>query len=320
MTKQLRINERTCWQYCQPISNHKKHSLNKLNNMKTTIILIFLALSEILYAHSGDSIFADTGLTPIIDGEISTGEWDDANMFTFNNDQGAITVYFKHDSNMLYVASDMSDTSYYFGDHFEMRIDADHNEYAGESDDFMLCLRRSGVLEFRQGSIINPDTNGIIWARHSATDKWVIEYSISLARLGLDNNFPETIGVKFENWDDDWFCWPPGIRYENPFADMILYESGSHTSVINNPDANKAILIYPNPSYGNFQIQFSELTNEEVIINLYSQSGQKISCDNLEKHAVEGGLFVNMSSFMPGLYFIQVTTPEKQFIEKIVLQ
>ncbi|UCE74707.1 MAG: right-handed parallel beta-helix repeat-containing protein [Methanomassiliicoccales archaeon] len=184
------------------------------------------------------NINVEDGSAPIVDGTISSGEWDDANFIMFFNDQGEINVSFKHNDTTLYFMSHIVDSTYYWGDDIVIGIDTEHNgELHPQPDDYQFYIRRDvSTSEINRGSGSGwepvPEEE---WAGHvfnetsSDAETWTAELSISFEFLNITDG-DEIMGIEFRSYDDNpmgWFNWPKDADETWPDSWANMYSSDS---------------------------------------------------------------------------------------------
>ena len=85
-------------------------------------------------------------------------------------------------------------------------------------------------------------------------------------------------------------------------------------SSFDNPDA---VNVYPNPTRGNINLNFtSKLASAKVDVE--NSSGTTVYRNNIEK-GFTGLMNIDLSAYANGLYFIKLTAPDKQFVYKVLL-
>ena len=85
-------------------------------------------------------------------------------------------------------------------------------------------------------------------------------------------------------------------------------------SSIDNPDA---VNVYPNPTRGNINLNFtSKLASAKVDVE--NSSGTTVYRNNIE-NGFTGLMNIDLSAYANGLYFIKITAPDKQFVYKVLL-
>jgi hypothetical protein len=191
--------------------------------------LLIVGLCSKVQSHSGDEVVAVYGKTPIIDGTIFLGEWDDASVVAFSVTDGACTVYVKQNGTHLHIAFSIADTTYHTNDRCLVYLDVDHNGgTAPQTDDLFLRIMRDGSLYEAAGT-------GTTWLGGAVPTGWTgafsstaagfqTEYSISYSKIGVTAGVAKTLGIMFESVDNpsSRYGWPPGYSYNKPdtWADL----------------------------------------------------------------------------------------------------
>jgi hypothetical protein len=161
--------------------------------------------------NSATEIVANPGLTPTIDGIISSEEWVTASNVTFNQ----TTVYVMQDGSNLYVAFNVSDTTHVIGDTCVIYLDLENDKSTSlQSDDKRFDVRRDGILGEYRGSagtweyVFTP--SGWTAEVNSTSTFWQVEYNITYSKINVTAGSNKTLGVEFESYD--WKT-PIGTRY-----------------------------------------------------------------------------------------------------------
>ena len=104
--------------------------------------------SSFIFAHSGDTLYVPYGTRPTIDGQISPGEWDDADsILTTALPEGPATIYYKQSPESLYFAINFIDSTYEDFDNATIYFDCDHNGgSAPQTDDYGFGSHRGGMF------------------------------------------------------------------------------------------------------------------------------------------------------------------------------
>lgn len=119
------------------------------------VSLSFLLLTGIVAA---DTIDILQGSIPVIDGNITVGEWTDAGSVFMNNSEDNMTIYFKHDGSNLYIAFDILDTTSI--SNMQVLLDTQHNNgTTPQTDDHALTVRING------SSSLEDQGDGTGWVR-----------------------------------------------------------------------------------------------------------------------------------------------------------
>ena len=128
-------------------------------------------------------------------------------------------------------------------------------------------------------------------------------------------------------WDNEQYFFPYIINEDMFFLnDNTGWLSGSHSFVaftdqyVGIDDIHKEtddVVIFPNPSNGNFVIQLSK--NDETIseVIIYNMTGQILSKFAVNKKTE---YINNMNTLANGCYFIYIKTQSKSYFKKIVIQ
>lgn len=185
------------------------------------LLCLSVAVTEVL-GHPDSEVVANYGPTPTIDGTISLGEWDDAATVPFNE----TTVYVMHDGVNLYVAFDVSDSTYSVGDSCAIYFDVEHQGGTSlESDDIRLIVKRDGSLIEHEATYFGDPTNDWFWtaatvsgwtANLSSNTVWQVEYNITYSKINVTPDTAKTLGVEFESFD--YRATPPGITSIWPYS------------------------------------------------------------------------------------------------------
>lgn len=77
------------------------------------------------------------------------------------------------------------------------------------------------------------------------------------------------------------------------------------------------LLTYPNPTNGLLSLDVSKITGQKVGMNVMNSLGQSVTRENFVADAM---INVDLSGQEKGIYFIEITTDQSVFREKIILQ
>lgn len=91
-------------------------------------------------------------------------------------------------------------------------------------------------------------------------------------------------------------------------------------SIQETPTVSGEIMIYPNPTSGNFTLSYVSNENSETTINLYNLVGQVVLSKTVSQ--VKGLNTVNfdISSFSQGIYMLELTLPNTKGEKKATYQ
>ena len=97
--------------------------------------------------------------------------------------------------------------------------------------------------------------------------------------------------------------------------DLYLIHKGAVTSIFEKQEDEIELNIYPNPSNGLFNIQLENLRNNSNngSIKVFDQTGKLIMNTAIQKE-------IDLSNQPQGLYFVQITSQDKVFNQKLVLR
>jgi subtilisin-like proprotein convertase family protein len=90
-------------------------------------------------------------------------------------------------------------------------------------------------------------------------------------------------------------------------------------SVDDNVIAISDVVIYPNPNNGNFNIQFTSTSGNEIIVNVHDVRGREIYA----KSYTNNGLFnenLQLDTVQSGVYLVTVQDGSRKVVKKIVVQ
>ena len=106
-------------------------------------------------------------------------------------------------------------------------------------------------------------------------------------------------------------------------TDSITYEVGVGDSLYTGVEEvmnESAVMVYPNPSTGNFNVELQDVNNEEVSIQVYDIQGKQILVRNL---GVVNGTQVDnieMTEVSSGVYFMNVTIGEQKEVLRLIVE
>jgi C1A family cysteine protease len=99
--------------------------------------------------------------------------------------------------------------------------------------------------------------------------------------------------------------------------DINLYSSPLAIPIVN---AKNNLLIYPNPSNGSFELEYSSAITESVNICIYDISGKIISSRNVKKYTADLHESFNLTDKAKGIYFVRLTGNKATQTQKVILK
>lgn len=88
-------------------------------------------------------------------------------------------------------------------------------------------------------------------------------------------------------------------------------------TLISSVDNPEVATVYPNLTRGNVNLKFtSTLTSAKVDVE--NSTGITVYTNNID-NGYKGLMNIDLSAYADGLYFIKITTPDKQFVYKVLL-
>jgi hypothetical protein len=186
-----------------------------MNKLMLAFVITAFCLSVLVAAVEAYNpeyeINANYGLTPSIDGVISSGEWDDASTVSFNN----TVAYVKQDGKSLYVAFNVSDDIFSNQDTVAIFTDVENNGGSSpQPDDILFSIFRNGQMSERQGdNPSGPPTGGWNASAFTTAGWWSAEFNITYAKISITPGEAKTLGIAFESLDMSEtpypYFWPP---------------------------------------------------------------------------------------------------------------
>lgn len=170
---------------------------------------------------------------------------------------------------------------------------------------------------------ILPSTESAI---HTNTVKIVGKDSIMEETKTFICSYPSRISVTVDNTPP-----PPPIEpdYNCDGTDDVPLSEGSaikskkdsaHSEIIM-PESNR-LSTYPNPSSGEFTIQYNVLKGGDVFIEIHDANGELIKVVS-DIHAQQPGKYevaVNMKNVSPGIYIVSLLNEGEKITQKIIIQ
>lgn len=168
---------------------------------------------------------------------------------------------------------------------------------SGTSTFFTSVATNAGIsptYQWKKNGVAIPGATGITYS----------------ALAGTNYSHLDTITVTVRS---SVFCATPDSVTSTPIT-MYLTNVG-----VNNVESVSDVQIFPNPATGSFNISSTMLKNNEVTIELYSITGQKVLTHNIKNHQLEV-LNLQLSEYKPGLYYIKITDKNTTLSLPIVMK
>ena len=81
------------------------------------------------------------------------------------------------------------------------------------------------------------------------------------------------------------------------------------------------ILVYPNPTKGQFQIDISGLDNQDYELGIYNSFGSKVFGDNIQSSGQSTQSWnIDLSTYAKGIYFIRLQSKDQIKVQRIIIQ
>jgi hypothetical protein len=288
-----------------------------------------------LTLHSGDTLFVSHGTTPVVDGYISSGEWDDAISVVLvepGGSQGDAIVYLKHDSNNLFAAFENSNSNYWV---WWILIDTQNNGgTAPRVDDYKLV---------GPGFNVEYVGNGSGWVETTPTgwsnmgNEYTSECYISYNKLGITPGVPKTIGLAIcygggMPWEN---VWPPGFDtwndevIPNTWGDIVSNNNWGQGPAVKELNvgvkADVDFQSYPNPFSKVLRIDFTLSNPNHTVLQIYDIEGRLIRTLvngqlNAGHHELRWNRRNHDGKIVPaGTYFCQLRTGKVIHTQSIVV-
>jgi hypothetical protein len=119
------------------------------------------------------------------------------------------------------------------------------------------------------------------------------------------------------SWRIRGACGTNGTSWATIFSQPVTYTLGGErvaTEVVSGLD------VYPNPSRDIFNISFSTKTSQTVNVKVVNLLGEEVYTEELVDFEGYHQTFVDMNGKPKGVYFLEITTPNGNINQKIVLQ
>jgi len=114
---------------------------------------------------------------------------------------------------------------------------------------------------------------------------------------------------------------PNGRNYYRLKVFDLNGKTGSTTAVSISSASSNSLKIYPTPVKDHFAIEYKGTAGETVTILLITTSGQPVYNNKIAVRGSQQTMIINRTGNMvPGIYFLTISSSNKQYTEQIVLQ
>jgi hypothetical protein len=263
------------------------------------------------------------GTTPVVDGNIEAGEWNDALSISLSGGN----FWVKHDGTRVFFAVKINDNTFHSNDNFTFCFDPNNSkDSAPQSDDFASHIRREPSSEEWRGNGSTwdiVDISGWSYSLSSTNDYWQVEYKVEYSKLGITAGEAKTIGfcLAINDMDDTYTTTYPGGAFDgNPSTWENMASSDNWQKV--GVEEGKTIIelkLFPN-SVNPERIEYSLSQRKWVRLAMYDITGilkQVLvnSMNEVGKHSIE----IRSHSLPCGIYFLNLKADKDITICKKIL-
>jgi hypothetical protein len=281
------------------------------------IIILSIALALHISCNA-QMINIPLGSKPVVDGNFSTGEWDDAAQANiYVQTDWIVTVFYKHSDTSLYFA--FTDVKGVFGERYpDVLLDVQNNKSPGwTEDDWWLHVSYNDCEssgEYNLWSSCQPTQQGWSANNFPLAAPGTIEMEVTYQKIGLVSGTNDTIGIALEVSDTytdyHYFPWTANIGNPSTWATALL---SNVSSVEENLEKAIRISVFPNPSRSHTTFRFPNPGNELLTLSVYDVCGQLIqNNENINRNEVK----TDNANFAKGLYLIKLQNKTGEVIGK----
>jgi len=80
------------------------------------------------------------------------------------------------------------------------------------------------------------------------------------------------------------------------------------------------LLIYPNPNFGVFTLEFDNLNSDNIEIRIYNSTNSLIFMERISNLYSQYSKMFDISNYSRGVYIIRIVTDDYDIYKKIILQ
>jgi len=162
----------------------------------------------------------------------------------------------------------------------------------------------------------------LLWTAYTTPTYWYLTHDITIPELVI-SDLPTGMRLVVNNntaasaASDDG-C---GTYTSGETMDFVVRFNRAWTAGVGSIDMLKNLVVYPNPSDGNFKLQFNtSATIKNLQISISNMTGQQILSENYSGVSGQFTKDMNLTSVSKGIYFLTVNADGQKIIRKIVLK
>ena len=105
------------------------------------------------------------------------------------------------------------------------------------------------------------------------------------------------------------------MKYEKNATVLVKMKSATIATVVTNLNETVKIDVFPNPCRGKVTVRFSEIPEENSLIEIFDVSGRKLISRLVSGTSEE----INLDSFTPGLYLVKSILGKNEYVQKLIV-
>jgi hypothetical protein len=285
-----------------------------MNISKRIFLVIVLLIMNRTCLIAQTTICIPYGAPSVIDGNISIGEWSDADTVQITvSVNKKVTVKYKHDSLNLYLAYCKNLESALRFPEVVMDINNDKST-SWMADDWWFhvsatdCESNMTPNNYSNCLAVQPGWQAIPNMVSGPPYTDTIEIKIPFVKVGINLHTNDTIGLAFDvtNTSTIWNYWPLGSVINNPstWANAVFCAT---TVGLNDLNFNRHTKIFPNPFSSQTTFQTNILINNATLTVYNSQWQTVQQILNITGQTVT----ISRDNLSSGLYFVQLKQDNK---------
>ena len=162
----------------------------------------------------------------------------------------------------------------------------------------------------------------LLWTAYTTPTYWYLTHDITIPELVI-SDLPTGMRLVVNNntaasaASDDG-C---GTYTSGETMDFVVRFNRAWTAGVGNIDMLKNLIVYPNPSDGDFKLQFNTSSAiKNLQISISNMTGQQIFAENYSGVSGQFTKDLNLTSVSKGIYFLTVNADGQKIIRKIALK